>query len=86
MTPVQLQTDAAMFILHRSSEWGTQPWHWYFTSALPRAMLGGLPLALLGLRIERRPWPYLGVVISYIGLYSLLPHKEVSQSERRSRM
>ena len=47
-------------------------------------MLGGLPLALLGLRIERRLWPYVGITISYIGLYSVLPHKEVSQSERCS--
>ena len=53
------------------------PWHWYFSSALPRALLGALPLAALGCVLERRVSSRLACVILYIAAYSFLPHKEV---------
>jgi alpha-1,6-mannosyltransferase len=40
-------------IENRSHEYGVSPWHWYFTSAVPRAMLAAVltvPLGLLRLR------------------------------------
>ena len=61
----------------RSSEWGVMPGHWYWTSALPRALGAGLPLALLGAVLERRVRPAAACLAAYIALYSLLPHKEV---------
>ncbi len=55
------------------------PFHWYFASALPRALLGAFPLALMGLITERRVQPYMLLVTAYVTLYSLLPHKEVGE-------
>ncbi|KAL3140566.1 hypothetical protein ABBQ32_005142 [Trebouxia sp. C0010 RCD-2024] len=62
---------------NRSSEWGVKPFHWYFTSALPRALLGAYPLAALGYLLEPRVRRYVQLVTLYIALYSFLPHKEV---------
>lgn len=53
------------------------PVHWYYTSALPRSLLGALPLAVLGIVLERRLRGWLACVIVYVAAYSLLPHKEV---------
>ena len=61
----------------RSSAWGTSPAHWYFTSALPRALLGALPLVPLGFALEPRVrWPG-ALALLYVALYSGLPHKEL---------
>ncbi|EHY53851.1 alpha-1,6- mannosyltransferase [Exophiala dermatitidis] len=65
-----------------ASAWGTAPWHWYFTSALPRLLSNPVLLLILPLFMiaptALRPQladliiPSLG----YICLYSFLPHKE----------
>ncbi|XP_072984749.1 dol-P-Man:Man(7)GlcNAc(2)-PP-Dol alpha-1,6-mannosyltransferase isoform X1 [Typha latifolia] len=64
-------------IQNRSSEWGTQPLHWYFTSALPRAMLVAYPLSVIGVLLDRRIMRYMVPILSFILLYSKLPHKEL---------
>lgn len=64
-----------------ASAWGTSPWHWYFTSALPRLFMDPFALRLL-------PWSFFVVGLSpanvdlaapslgYVVLYSFLAHKE----------
>uniref|UniRef100_A0A5B7B8H3 Mannosyltransferase n=1 Tax=Davidia involucrata TaxID=16924 RepID=A0A5B7B8H3_DAVIN len=64
-------------VLNRSSEWGTHPFHWYFTSALPRSLLAAYPLFMLGVLLDRRVLFYTLPVFSFVLLYSKLPHKEV---------
>ncbi|XP_055817593.1 dol-P-Man:Man(7)GlcNAc(2)-PP-Dol alpha-1,6-mannosyltransferase isoform X3 [Solanum dulcamara] len=64
-------------VLNKSSEWGTHPFHWYFTSALPRSLLAAYPLFLLGVLLDRRVFFYILPVLSFVLLYSKLPHKEL---------
>ena len=65
-------------ILNKSSEYGTAPWHWYFSSALPRAMLLSYPLALLSpVVVGQRIRELVAMPVLFIALYSILPHKEL---------
>ncbi|KAG8391492.1 hypothetical protein BUALT_Bualt01G0193300 [Buddleja alternifolia] len=64
-------------VLNRSSEWGTHAFHWYFTSALPRSLLAAYPLFVLGILLDRRVLFYAIPVLSFVLLYSKLPHKEL---------
>jgi alpha-1,6-mannosyltransferase len=65
-----------------ASAWGTQPWHWYFTNALPRILLNPfiyLPLYLLAISNPSTSEPTLDLLLpnlAYIAIYSILPHKE----------
>ena len=75
---------------NRSSEYGTSPWHWYGTSAIPKTMLGTfllLPLGLLDHKgkdheassfgLDYDVFLYFLPVVGFLALYSILPHKEV---------
>ncbi|KAL6505856.1 dolichyl-P-Man:Man(7)GlcNAc(2)-PP-dolichol alpha-1,6-mannosyltransferase [Orobanche hederae] len=55
----------------------SQAFHWYFTSALPRSLLVAYPLFVLGLLLDRRIMFYAIPVLSFVTLYSKLPHKEL---------
>ena len=70
-------------ILGSSSNWGVSPWHYYFTSAIPRLLLNPLAWSVLiplSLRhpacapaAERLVIPPL----LFVAIYSLQPHKEI---------
>jgi alpha-1,6-mannosyltransferase len=69
-------------VLGKSSEWGTSPWHHYFANALPRLLLNPLsytvliPLAALLPTTRRRVAGLLLPQLSFVAIYSILPHKE----------
>lgn len=68
-------------ILGRSSDWGVSPWHYYFTTAIPRTLLNPIAVVLV-IASQLTPatrskagvliWPNLLFAV----VYSLLPHKE----------
>lgn len=69
-----------------SAAWGTLPFHWYFTNAIPRSILFAFPLALLGASgilnfIKQQQHLSLIIVLFpalfFVALYSALPHKEL---------
>lgn len=65
-------------IRNKSSAWGTLPFHWYLTSALPRALTGALPLAAVGAYAHPADVaPALLPAVLFVLVYSLLPHKEL---------
>ncbi|VUC27830.1 unnamed protein product [Clonostachys rosea] len=64
-----------------SSNWGVSPWHYYFTSALPRLMINPLaaPLILLALYqpgTSNSARQLLIPSLFFLAVYSFQPHKE----------
>lgn len=67
-------------ILNKSHEWGTQPFLWYFYSAIPRAMLSSvflMPLGLISSRGLKADTFLLLPSVGFVLVYSFLPHKEL---------
>ncbi|PFH50041.1 glycosyltransferase family 22 protein [Amanita thiersii Skay4041] len=60
----------------KSADWGTSPLLTYFTKYLPKLLLSSLPLSVLGTIIDNRVRSLLIPGIQFIGLISLLGHKE----------
>lgn len=66
----------------QASAWGTQPWHFYFSSAIPRLLLNpctyviGIPVAF-SLPSTRAATAYLLTPsLAFVVLFSFQPHKE----------
>jgi alpha-1,6-mannosyltransferase len=64
---------------NRSSEWGTSPWHWYLTNALPKALLpSAICMAVAGFYHDwRRVATIVAPSVGFVLLFSALPHKEL---------
>ncbi|OAG39419.1 hypothetical protein AYO21_06435 [Fonsecaea monophora] len=65
-----------------ASAWGTSPWHWYFTNALPRLLMNPLvvvvliPAAFIYPGIATSSLDLIVPSMGYVCLYSCLAHKE----------
>ncbi|PTB69833.1 glycosyltransferase family 22 protein [Trichoderma citrinoviride] len=68
-------------VLGSSSNWGVSPWHYYFSSALPRLLLNPLCFPLVGLALyqpgtSRRVQDLVVPSLVFVAVYSIQPHKE----------
>ncbi|MBE3047365.1 hypothetical protein IMZ48_33585, partial [Candidatus Bathyarchaeota archaeon] len=65
-----------------SSDWGVSPWHYYFTSAIPRmilnpvALVALIPLSLYSPATSRAARSLLVPSLLFVAIYSFQPHKE----------
>ncbi|KAL5486268.1 ECM39 [Sanghuangporus weigelae] len=61
---------------HKSAEWGTAPFHAYFSTHLPKLLLSSLPLSLLGSVVEPRVRGLMVDALLFVLGMSFLGHKE----------
>lgn len=66
----------------KSSEWGVSPWHFYFSSAIPRLMLNPftllvcIPVSLTTKQTLSFSIRVLTPLLAFVAIFSVLPHKE----------
>ncbi|KAL2820231.1 Alg9-like mannosyltransferase family-domain-containing protein [Aspergillus cavernicola] len=66
----------------QASAWGTHPWHYYFSNAMPRLLLNpltyliGIPISLFQPATRRITTSILIPSLTYVLIYSAQPHKE----------
>ncbi|KAK9428698.1 Alg9-like mannosyltransferase family-domain-containing protein [Lipomyces doorenjongii] len=63
----------------QSANWGTEPWHTYFSLHLPKILLNPVTIPLIfvsGFADLRRVGILLAPYAAFVGIYSLHPHKE----------
>ncbi|KAH8697772.1 putative alpha-1,6-mannosyltransferase subunit [Talaromyces proteolyticus] len=65
-----------------ASAWGTSPWYFYFVDAIPRLLMNpliwivGIPVSLWSDATRRASIALLLPSLAFVGIYSVLPHKE----------
>jgi alpha-1,6-mannosyltransferase len=64
-------------IENKSHNYGTLPFLWYFTRAIPKALAATTILIPFGLFFDKRTFRLFFPIVLYIFLYSFLPHKEL---------
>ena len=82
--PLWPEWDAFYFnvVEGKSSAWGTSPWYFYLFDALPRLLLNPLsyliciPTAIAVKATRQRSIDILVPLLAFVGIYSILPHKE----------
>ncbi|KAJ6171193.1 Alpha-1-6-mannosyltransferase subunit (Ecm39) [Penicillium chermesinum] len=82
--PLWPELEAFVFnVVHgQSSEWGIEPWSFYFLNALPRLLLNpatyllALPIALRQPATRHPALSLLTPSLTFVALYSFMPHKE----------
>lgn len=60
----------------KSVQWGVMPWHFYFTSSLPKLLGITYPLALLGFAFNRKIFLLGACTLVFLVAMSCLGHKE----------
>ncbi|KAF5342526.1 hypothetical protein D9611_002046 [Ephemerocybe angulata] len=77
-TPLWPELQGILFnvLQGKSADWGVSPPHTYFTSFLPKLLLWGLPLSLIGMWKDPRIRAPLYPACSFVVLMSSLGHKE----------
>ncbi|GAP91649.1 putative Alg9-like mannosyltransferase [Rosellinia necatrix] len=69
-------------VLGSSSDWGVSPWHYYFTSALPKILTNPLtstvliPFALWNSGTAKQARALVVPSLLFVAIYSIQPHKE----------
>ncbi|KAK5630081.1 hypothetical protein RRF57_005796 [Xylaria bambusicola] len=66
-------------VLGSSSEWGVSPWHYYFTSALPKILTNSIvliPFALWNPGTAKQARALVMPSLLFVAIYSIQPHKE----------
>ncbi|KAG9048903.1 dolichyl-P-Man:Man(7)GlcNAc(2)-PP-dolichol alpha-1,6-mannosyltransferase [Tulasnella sp. UAMH 9824] len=65
----ELSTFGFNILEGKSADWGTSPFHTYFTAFLPKLLLSSMPLALLGLIVDsHKEWRFIVYIVPILNV------------------